>query len=353
MIWEGCSALPFVLETKVIILEHETEGTSERALSLFAAKAQRAVGLRGEVNIRITSSRELQELNRRFRKKNQPTDVLSFPSETPKLAGDIAISAEIAAANAASLGHSAQTELKILILHGLLHLAGYDHETDDGEMRSRETSLAPQTRPAGRTDRASAQPAESRPRASAQVCQLTSAAEAPADEPSVSHPAAGLDGAAGAGLLCRSALRRDGKVPGARVPGEHRRLRAAGRARLHVSRERAALSMAVLTQLCMASIGVLIGYVLFMEKRWVVLDLVQAAVSLIFIIVIFNRLLPYLFFVRTRGEWLVHWVPVLRVLIYLALPATLILGFALSVASLSKRASGRSSRSIRPRPWTR
>jgi len=106
--------------------------------------------------------------------------------------------------------------------------------------------------------------------------------------------------------------------------------------RLGVGRERAAISMAVLTQICMASIGVLIGYVLFMEKRWVVLDLVQAAVSLIFIIVIFNRLLPYVFFVRTRGEWLRHWVPVLRVLIYLALPATLILGFALSVTSLSK-----------------
>jgi len=113
--------------------------------------------------------------------------------------------------------------------------------------------------------------------------------------------------------------------------------------RLHVSRERAALSMAVLTQICMASIGVLIGYVLFMEKRWVVLDLVQAAVSLILIIVIFNRLLPYVFFVRTRGEWLAHWVPVLRMLIYLSLPATLILGFALSVTSLSKEHGERES----------
>jgi len=113
--------------------------------------------------------------------------------------------------------------------------------------------------------------------------------------------------------------------------------------RLHASRERAALSMAVLTQICMASVGVLIGYVLFMEKRWVVLDLVQAAVSIIFIIVIFNRLLPYVFFVRTRGEWLRHWVPVLRVLIYLSLPATLILGFALSVTSLSKEHPGEES----------
>ena len=141
MIWEGLCALPFVLETEVIILEHEIEGTSALALSRFAAKAQRAVGLRGEVNVRIASNRELQELNRRFRKKNKPTDVLSFPSETPKLAGDIAISGEIAAANAAEMGHATQAELKVLILHGLLHLAGYDHETDDGEMRARETTL--------------------------------------------------------------------------------------------------------------------------------------------------------------------------------------------------------------------
>ena len=125
----------------MIILEHETEGTSARALSRFAAKAQRAVGLRGEVNIRVASNRELQELNRRFRKKNQSTDVLSFPSETPKLAGDIAISGEIAAANAAELGHSTEAEVKVLILHGLLHLANYDHEIDDGEMRTRETTL--------------------------------------------------------------------------------------------------------------------------------------------------------------------------------------------------------------------
>jgi len=106
--------------------------------------------------------------------------------------------------------------------------------------------------------------------------------------------------------------------------------------RLRVSRERAALSMAVLTQLCVASVGVVIGYALFLENRWVMLDLVQAAVSLIFVIVIFNRLLPYVFFVRTRGKWLVHWTPVLRALIYVSLPVTLILSFALSVTSLSK-----------------
>jgi CBS domain containing-hemolysin-like protein len=105
--------------------------------------------------------------------------------------------------------------------------------------------------------------------------------------------------------------------------------------RLGFARERVSLSMAVLAQICMASIGVLVGYLLFVDSRWVALDLLQAAVSLIFIIVIFNRLLPHVFFVRTKGEWLAKFVPVLRILVYIAMPITMILGFALSVASLS------------------
>jgi CBS domain containing-hemolysin-like protein len=108
--------------------------------------------------------------------------------------------------------------------------------------------------------------------------------------------------------------------------------------RLGFTSQRASLSMAMLTQICMASIGVLVGYMIFADSRWVALDLVQVAVSLIFIIVIFNRLLPHIFFVRTKGEWLAKFVPVLRILIYVAMPATMILGFALSVASLSKDA---------------
>lgn len=125
----------------MIILEHDDNRIRERALVLFTTKARRAAGVRGELSIRITSDAEMRELNRRFRRKNKPTDVLSFPSEMPKFAGDIAISVSIAAANADRLGHSVETELKILILHGLLHLAGYDHETDDGEMRRQEDNL--------------------------------------------------------------------------------------------------------------------------------------------------------------------------------------------------------------------
>src|SRR3974390_3640302 len=83
----------------------------------------------------------MQALNRRVRKKNRPTDVLTFPSASGGLAGDIAISLEIAAANATELGHPLATEVKVLILHGMLHLAGYDHEIDDGEMQAREAEL--------------------------------------------------------------------------------------------------------------------------------------------------------------------------------------------------------------------
>lgn len=114
------------------------------SLSRFVRKAQRAVGLLGEVNVRITNASEMRRLNRQFRKKDKSTDVISFPAfQNGKvhLAGDIAISADIARENAKSLGHSLEDELKILLLHGLLHLAGHDHESDNGEMGRLEQKL--------------------------------------------------------------------------------------------------------------------------------------------------------------------------------------------------------------------
>jgi probable rRNA maturation factor len=82
-------------------------------------------------------------LNARFRAKDRATDVLSFPvgSGANDFAGDIAISLDIAADNARRLGHSVSEEIRILILHGILHLAGYDHEKDQGEMARKEFLL--------------------------------------------------------------------------------------------------------------------------------------------------------------------------------------------------------------------
>lgn len=143
----------------VIILRKPVEGVTQTALARFAARARRATRLLGEVDVLVTSDREIQRLNRDFRKKDTPTDVISFPSEAPGLAGDIAISADIARRNGGELGHGTLTELKILILHGILHLAGMDHETDAGQMARRERRLREELGlPAGLIERTNGTP---------------------------------------------------------------------------------------------------------------------------------------------------------------------------------------------------
>ena len=102
------------------------------------------VGLRGKVTVLLTTDTAMRRLNRRFRGKDKSTDVLSFPAGGPvtaEVAGDLAISVSMARRQAAERGHSLATEIKVLMLHGLLHLAGYDHETDGGQMDRRERTL--------------------------------------------------------------------------------------------------------------------------------------------------------------------------------------------------------------------
>lgn len=104
--------------------------------------SQAAVGLKGEVTVLLTTNDGIRGLNRRFRKKNKATDVLSFPAEPGfGVAGDLAISVETAARQAAEQGHRLGVELRVLMLHGLLHLSGMDHEADDGAMARREAKL--------------------------------------------------------------------------------------------------------------------------------------------------------------------------------------------------------------------
>ena len=125
----------------MVILQKRVAGLSSLGLGRFVAHARRAAGLRGAVNVLVTNSSEMRSLNARFRGKNTPTDVLSFRAEESGLAGDIAISAEIASANARTLGHPVSQEIKILVLHGILHLRGFDHERDNGTMARRERQL--------------------------------------------------------------------------------------------------------------------------------------------------------------------------------------------------------------------
>jgi CBS domain containing-hemolysin-like protein len=107
--------------------------------------------------------------------------------------------------------------------------------------------------------------------------------------------------------------------------------------RLRVSRTRAALSMAVLTQMTMAAIALLVGFTIFSDQLWTITEILQATISLILIVILCNRFLPFVFFSRTSGAWLIRWTLVLRILIYLVLPVTIALGFLQSVAALTRQ----------------
>jgi len=128
----------------LIIFRKPVARLTESGLARFVGRACRATRIHGKVNVLVTGNSQLRSLNRRFRGKDRATDVLSFPpmdGPANGFAGDIAISAEIAARNAMELGHSPAEEIKILALHGILHLAGFDHEADHGEMARQEQRL--------------------------------------------------------------------------------------------------------------------------------------------------------------------------------------------------------------------
>jgi probable rRNA maturation factor len=137
-------------EKDLVILQKKVAGLSTASLARFVLRARRAVGLRGGVNVLVTSSAVVRGLNRQFRGQNKATDVLSFPTlassgaglgKRARPVGEVAISADIAVQNATRLGHSPAQEIKILALHGVLHLAGFDHERDNGEMARKEAKV--------------------------------------------------------------------------------------------------------------------------------------------------------------------------------------------------------------------
>jgi probable rRNA maturation factor len=125
----------------------------DAVLARFLTSVRRELKLsRRKVTVCFVEDREIARLNRKFLGKPKPTDVLSFPangngasdfpdSDGTKVLGDIAISPQAARRNAKLFGRTLDEEIRILILHGVLHLAGYDHEVDDGEMERIEMRL--------------------------------------------------------------------------------------------------------------------------------------------------------------------------------------------------------------------
>src|SRR5512138_914051 len=106
--------------------------------------------------------------------------------------------------------------------------------------------------------------------------------------------------------------------------------------RLRMSRERVGLSIAVLEQLTNAAVAMVIAYSAVLGGPWTRLDLAQAALGVIISIAVFNRVVPYVLFSRTKGKWLAHFCWPLRLMIYVVLPVTIIISFCQSVASLAK-----------------
>jgi len=150
-----------------LLFQHPSRKVARRPLREFLHSAAARIGGGCHLTCLITGDDQLQQLNRQFRGKDDTTDVLSFPSAdgsgerhragsaparernlppsrrdrlrcAAQISGEIAISLDAAARQAAEFGHPVEQELRILILHGLLHLAGMDHETDSGEMARAE-----------------------------------------------------------------------------------------------------------------------------------------------------------------------------------------------------------------------
>jgi probable rRNA maturation factor len=122
-----------------VLFRRVPAGLARASVRQFARTLRDSVARGRRFGCLITDDRELKRLNREFRGADRPTDVLSFPVERPaRFLGEIAISAERAAVQAREFGHSRADEIRILMLHGLLHLLGMDHETDRGAMARAE-----------------------------------------------------------------------------------------------------------------------------------------------------------------------------------------------------------------------
>jgi probable rRNA maturation factor len=116
------------------VLFRRAAGVNRRGIRHFAAVLRQDVAQGKPFSCLITDDRELRRLNRQFLGHDYPTDVLSFPSGGRDDLGEIAISSTRAAEQARGLGHTVDDEVRILMLHGVLHLLGMDHETDRGAM---------------------------------------------------------------------------------------------------------------------------------------------------------------------------------------------------------------------------
>lgn len=136
---------------EIVVENRSGLAADNNQIAALAAAALARLGLdSGELGVALVSIREIKLLNFEHMGKSGPTDVLSFPldmdaadsvGEVPLLLGDIIICSEVAAEQAVAQGNTAAEEISLLLIHGILHIAGYDHETDAGEMEKLQNQL--------------------------------------------------------------------------------------------------------------------------------------------------------------------------------------------------------------------
>lgn len=122
--------------SRVEVTSAVRSGPSARRVAAFAETALAAAAPRraATVSVLLCGDARMRRLNREYRGIDRPTDVLSFPASDPAFLGDVAVDVPYAARQARRRGHSLEREVQLLLAHGVLHLLGHDHETDDGEM---------------------------------------------------------------------------------------------------------------------------------------------------------------------------------------------------------------------------
>jgi probable rRNA maturation factor len=129
-----------VTDARGLSVEVVGAGADTKALERWLRRVAPARA-RGHVTIALVADGRIQQLNRSFRNVDKATDVLSFPADEPGTLGDVVIARGVARRQARQAGHDLRTEVRVLALHGLLHLLGYDHEHDGGRMARVEGRL--------------------------------------------------------------------------------------------------------------------------------------------------------------------------------------------------------------------
>ena len=295
--------------------------------------------------------------------------MLSFPPKpAPKpgsrVAGDLAISVETARRQAAEQGHALGRELKVLILHGLLHLAGYDHEADAGQMRRRERSLARKLGlPQGLIERHPSKrelriEARARDRRSPSIRRYGSRSGQAFDGATADKPlSACCDGAANhdparnpprlllaAVATLASYINRVysefGKILSREVQENLDAWETRIEPHLGLSREHAALCAAVLQQLALGIIALDFGALLFIRPTHpgppTAAEIAQAILAVVLVVVFAYQLIPSLLFNRTRGLWAARLLWPIRLLLWFVTPVTVFVRFFFSVAALAE-----------------